>query len=91
MSLKVVHLPIACQVSESLLFTSRIRDSYRSNSHREKIPGGLVVTKQLLWDKLKMKLRPIKMAEASLLPKEKELAIVGCGLVSGSRYIAKPK
>ena len=65
-SLKVVHLPIACQSERSLRYFnlgSRISDLssiHRSSSHtllasREKIQGSLVVRKQLLWEKLKIR------------------------------------
>ena len=50
LSLKIVHLPIACQSYSSLEFPHA--------ASSEKIQGSLVVRKQLLWEELEI------MAEA---------------------------
>ena len=65
LSLKVVHLPLACQSEHSLRYFHLGRISYLFSIHRssspyaassrEKIQRSLVVRKQLLWGKLKIR------------------------------------
>ena len=54
LSLKVVHLPISCQSERSLRYFHLGWISDLLSIHLE-FRGSLVVTKQLLWEKLKIR------------------------------------